>query len=172
MTQVSAPCPPGGERPLTPGERALVAEVFGAAINPDPVRIRRHRWFPFQPVGTVMAPMGHIHFAPACPRYCEDFGDADLSAQGLFIHEMVHVWQAQQRGRWWLPLMRHPFCRYGYAYREGQPFERYGIEQQAEIVRHWFMAKRGQPLPEAPSMDQLEALVSFTLPDQQRTSYS
>ena len=172
MRSGSAPCPPGGERPLTPGERALVSEVFGEAINPDPVRIHRRRWFPFQPVGTVMAPMGHIHFAPACPRYCEDFGAAGLSAQGLFIHEMVHVWQTQQRGRWWLPLMRHPFCRYGYVHREGQSFERYGIEQQAEIVRHWFMAKRGQPIPGTSSVKQLEALVPFTPADQQRTSYS
>ena len=161
MSENGVPCPAGGERPLTVGERALVVEVFGSAINPEPVRIRRRRWFPFQPTGTVMAPMGHIHFAPACSNYSEDFSNALLSAQGLFIHEMVHVWQTQQRGRWWLPLMRHPFCRYGYTYRAGQPFERYGIEQQAEIVRHWFTAKRGYPSPEAPPLQLLEALVSF-----------
>ena len=161
MNQDGALCPPGGERPLTHGERALVAEVFGNAINPDPVRIRRRRWFPFQPTGTVMAPMGHIHFTPACSRYCDDFSCAALSAQGLFIHEMVHVWQAQQRGRWWLPFMRHPFCRYGYSYRQGKRFDRYGIEQQAEIVRHWFIAKRGHPSPEAPPLEVLESLVPF-----------
>lgn len=166
-------CPPGGERCLTPGERALTVEVFGAAIDPDSVRIRRRRWFPFQPNGTVMAPMGHLHFAPASPHYVEDFSCAALGAQGLFIHEMVHVWQTQTRGRWWLPLMRHPFCRYGYTYREGQPFERYGIEQQAEIVRHWFMAKRGQPSPGTPPIEKLDALVPFgTGKRQQRTSYS
>ncbi len=154
-------CPPGAERPLTLGERALVSEVFGAAIDPYPVRIRRRRWFPFQPTGTVMAPMGHIHFTPACSRYTDDFSCAGLSDQGLFIHEMVHVWQTQQRGRWWLPLMRHPFCRYKYTYREGQPFDRYGIEQQAEIIRHWFIAKRGHPSPDAPRLDILEELIPF-----------
>ncbi|MBA4354276.1 MAG: vgr related protein [Novosphingobium sp.] len=147
---------------MTQGERALIFDVFGAAINPDPVRIRRRRWFPFQPVGTVMAPMGHMHFAPASPHYHDDFSCAGLLAQGLFIHEMVHVWQAQQRGRWWLPLMRHPFCRYGYTYREGRPFARYGIEQQAEIVRHWFLARHGQSLPQAPPLATLDALVPFT----------
>ena len=143
MSHEGGSCPPGRERCLTAGERALVFEVFGNAIDTNIVRIRRRRWFPFQPTGTVMAPMGHLHFAPASPHYAEDFSCASAAQQGLFIHEMVHVWQTQHRGRWWLPLMRHPFCRYGYTYREGLPFTRYGIEQQAEIVRHWFMAKRG-----------------------------
>lgn len=154
-------CPVGGERPLTDGERALVAEVFGAAIDPAPVRLRRRRWFPLQPAGVVMAPMGHIHFAPASPHWCEDFACASLGSQGLFIHEMVHVWQAQRRGKWWLPLMRHPFCRYAYRYQAGRPFDRYGIEQQAEIVRHLFMARRGNPSPDTPPLTTLEALVPF-----------
>ncbi|MES2301343.1 MAG: vgr related protein [Pseudomonadota bacterium] len=162
MTGQAAPCPPGGERCLTPGERTLVLETFGSAVDPNKVRIRRRRWFPFQPTGTVMAPMGHLHFAPRSPHYAEDFSCASPAQQGLFIHEMVHVWQTQTRGRWWLPFMRHPFCRYGYSYREGQPFTRYGIEQQAEIVRHWFMARRGIPAPSAPPLEKLEALVPFT----------
>lgn len=169
MKDQGAPCPPGGERPLTPGECMLVAEVFGHAINTAPVRIRRRRWFPFQPARTVMAPMGHLHFVPSSPHYRDDFSCADLSAQGLFIHEMVHVWQSQQRGRWWLPLMRHPFCRYDYSFISGQRFDLYGIEQQAEIVRHVFMAKRGYPSPEAPPLQCIEAILPF---GQQRTSYS
>ena len=39
--------------------------------------------------------------------------------------------------------MRHPFARYRYTLKEGRPFERYGLEQQAEIVRHAFLAKNG-----------------------------
>ena len=31
---------------------------------------------------------------------------------------MTHVWQAQTRGRFYLPLMRHPFCRYAYQLRK------------------------------------------------------
>ena len=37
----------------------------------------------------------------------------------------------------------HPFCRYDYAVRSGWPLKRYGIEQQAEIVRHTFVLRRG-----------------------------
>lgn len=161
MTEAGAPCPIGGERALTPGERALVNDVFGTAINADPVRIRRRRFFPFQPVQTVMAPMGHLHFHPRGSHYCEDFSRAPIDLQALFVHEMVHVWQAQQKGRWWLPLMRHPFCRYGYRFVPGKPFARYGIEQQAELVRHAFLARRGVRVAGAPSEQDLRATVPF-----------
>ncbi len=90
-----------------------------------------------------MAPTGNIHFHPASRLWSEDFSKERLSLQGLFIHEMTHVWQAQTRGRFYLPLMRHPFCRYSYDLVEGRPFERYGLEQQAEMVRHRFLAERG-----------------------------
>ena len=93
-----------------------------------------------------MAPMGHLHFHPLSDSYCDDFARAPLVLQGHFIHEMTHVWQAQRRGSWWLPLMRHPFCRYDYALRPGWPLERYGIEQQAEIVRHAFLLRQGQSI--------------------------
>lgn len=161
MIGSGAPCPPGAARPLTQGECALVRDTFGNAIALAPVRIKRRRFFPFQPRGTVMAPMGHLHFAPACPHYADDFAAAPLALQGLFIHEMVHVWQAQTRGRWWLVLMRHPFCRYGYDLVPGQPFERYGIEQQAEIVRHLFMARMRAPVDGAPSLGVLERILPF-----------
>lgn len=151
----------GGERPLTPGEAALVCEVFGDAIDLAPVRLKRRRFFPLQPRGTVMAPMGHIHFHPAGPHWREDFAIASLAMQGLFIHEMVHVWQAQQRGRWWLPLMRHPFCRYRYTFVPGKPFNAYGIEQQAELVRHAFLAKQGLPCSGAPLLCDLTNVLPF-----------
>ena len=133
-----------GARPLTSGEIALARTMFGEAVDYARVRIVRRKWWPFQPRGIVMAPTGNIHFHPADPNWREDFADAPLSLQGLFIHEMTHVWQAQTKGRWFLPLMRHPFCRYGYRLKTGQRFDRYGLEQQAELVRHRFLADRGQ----------------------------
>ena len=90
-----------------------------------------------------MAPTGNIHFHPSDPNWSEDFAASSQSLQGLFIHEMTHVWQSQKRGRFYLPLMRHPFCRYAYTLRDGRQFDRYGLEQQAEIVRHRFLADRG-----------------------------
>ncbi|RHW16594.1 vgr related protein [Sphingomonas gilva] len=148
-------------RPLTPAETALAASVFGDAIDYARVRIHNLKWAFFQPRHVTMAPMGDIHFHPKGGLYCDDFCAAPLSAQGLFIHEMTHVWQAQTRGRWWLPLMRHPFCRYDYALRPGLPFERYGIEQQAEIVRHAFLTARGASVPGAPDAGAYRALLPF-----------
>ena len=133
----------GGGRPLTEAERNLAASMFGGAIDYDRVRIHAAKWWPFQPRRIAMAPDGHIWFHPDGGLFCDDFCGQSLGAQGLFIHEMTHVWQAQRRGRWYLPLMRHPFCRYDYRLKEGRPFDRYGLEQQAEIVRHLFLAARG-----------------------------
>ena len=149
-------------RPLTAGERALAASMFGDAIDYDPVRIVCGRWFPFQPKRVAMAPSGHIHFHPQGELWSEDFAAEPLTRQGLFIHEMTHVWQSQHRGRFYLPLMRHPFSRYRYTLLPGRRFERYGLEQQAEIVRHLFLLRRGYPLDLAPPREALEALVPFT----------
>lgn len=135
-------------RPLSDREVSLSRSIFGDAIDYDRVRIIRGRWWPFQPRGIVMAPTGNIHFHPTDPRWSEDFGAASLSLQGLFIHEMTHVWQAQKHGRYYLPLMRHPFCRYGYRLKPGRRFGLYGLEQQAEIVRHRFLADRGEAVPQ------------------------
>ncbi|WP_118856921.1 vgr related protein [Sphingomonas mesophila] len=142
-------------RPLTDGEIALARTMFGEAIDYARVRLVRRKWWPFQPKGIVMAPTGNIHFHPADPRWSEDFAAEPLSSQGLFIHEMTHVWQTQQRGRFYLPLMRHPFCRYAYQLRDGWSFDRYGLEQQAEIVRHAFLARNGARLATIPPADLL-----------------
>ena len=138
-----------GARPLTRGEVDLAGSIFGYAIDYARVHIVRRKWWPFQPRGIVMAPSGNIHFHPDSALYRDEFAAAPLSLQGLFIHEMTHVWQAQRHGRFYLPLMRHPFCRYAYALKDGRSFERYGLEQQAELVRHRFLADRGHALASA-----------------------
>ena len=86
---------------------------------------------------------GDIWFHPDGGGWSEDFARETLSRQGFFIHELTHVWQTQKAGRFYLPLMRHPFCRYDYRLEPGKPFERYGLEQQAEIIRHRFLADHG-----------------------------
>ncbi|KMS59433.1 hypothetical protein V474_09515 [Novosphingobium barchaimii LL02] len=153
--------PPGEERALTAGEAALIRSVFGEAIDCGPVRVRRRKWFPFQPVNTAMAPCGHLHFHPRASLYRGDFSQAPLGLQGLFIHEMTHVWQTQRKGRWYLPLMRHPLCRYDYSLRPGWTLERYGIEQQAEIVRHIFLMGLGVDVPGAPPLESYRGIVPF-----------
>ena len=150
-------------RPLTPGEIALARSVFGEAIDYAQVRMVNRKWWPFQPRNAAMAPTGNIHFPPHGDLWSEDFAAEPLGRQGLFIHELTHVWQTQTRGRFYLPLMRHPFCRYRYEIREGWPFARYGLEQQAEIVRHLFLGKKGIKLPQTLELERLQQCVPFAI---------
>jgi len=146
-------------RTLTEGEIRLCASVFGVAIDYSRARVANAKWIFFQPANTTMAPMGTIHFHPKSGLYSEDFSTSPLGVQGLFVHEMVHVWQ-HQKGIF-LPLKRHPFCRYDYALKPGQAFEKYGLEQQAEIVRHAFLLREGAAIPAAPPLAQYRSLLPF-----------
>jgi len=105
-----------------------------------------------------MAPLGNLHFHPAGEAYCEDFGAAPLARQGLFIHEMAHVWQFQKGI--FLPLRRLLSNRYSYELRPGRPLEDYGIEQQAEIIRHAFLLRNGARIAGA-EKSSYDALVAF-----------
>ena len=137
-------------RPLTRGEIELAKSIFKGAIDYSKVRLIKGKWWPFQPRNAAMAPCGWIYFHPKAGGWSEDFSREPLLRQAFFIHEMTHVWQAQKHGRFYLPLMRHPFCRYRYRLKGGKPFEGYGIEQQAEIVRDRFLADRGGSIEAAP----------------------
>ena len=135
--------------------------MFGDAIDYGKVTIRRRKFFPFQPRKITMAPRGHLHFHPLGDAYCDDFASQPVVRQGLFVHELTHVWQTQHRGDWYLLLNRHPFCRYQYSLRPGRKLEHYGIEQQAEIVRHAFLLRRGVRLAGVADPGAYDLLVDF-----------
>lgn len=122
--------------------------MFGTAIDCDRVEVRRRRWWWLQPRNVTMAPAGHLHFHPLSTAYCDDFAKVGIGLQGHFIHEMTHVWQAQTRGRHWVVLRGAWDRRYAYTLRPGWPLHRYGLEQQAEIVRHAFLLRRGMRIAE------------------------
>lgn len=140
----------------------LARSIFGDCVDYASVTVRRRRFLPFQPRRVTMAPMGHLHFHPAASHYCDDFAAARLSLQAHFIHEMTHVWQTQTRGDWYLILNRHPWCRYDYAIRPGWKLEQYGIEQQAEIVRHAFLLRQGANVAGAPPLASYDTLLPFS----------
>lgn len=119
--------------------------MFGLALDPEPVRVHRHRWWPLQPRNVVMAPDGDIWIHPTDGLWRDDYAAAEPNLTALLVHELTHVWQ-HQRGIF-LPLRRHPFCRYAYDLAPGRPLEAYGIEQQAMIVQHgWWKLARGEEL--------------------------
>jgi hypothetical protein len=133
--------------------------MFGGAIDYDRVRIHAAKWWPFQPRRVAMSPDGHIWLHPEGGLFKDCYAECGLTEQGLFVHEMTHVWQ-HQRGVW-LPLARHPFCRYHYAIKPGWKLERYGIEQQAEIVRHAFLLRQGAVVRGAPGLAVYETILPF-----------
>jgi len=146
---------------MTEGEVALARRVFGNAIDYARVTIRRRKFFPFQPRRITMAPRGHLHFHPLGDAYCDDFSTVGPHRQGLLIHELTHVWQTQSRGEWYLILHRHPWCRYDYSLKPGWKLDRYGIEQQAEIVRHAFLLRGGFKLAGVADPAAYDLLVDF-----------
>ena len=161
MSETLAACPIGGERPLTSGEVALARSVFGTAIDYSEVTIRRRKFAFFQPKKITMAPRGHLHFHPLGEAYCDDFASQPMHRQALFIHEMTHVWQTQTLGEWYLVLNRMPWAKYDYTLKPGRPLTSYGIEQQAEIVKHAFMLRNGMKLAGVADVSAYDVLVKF-----------
>ena len=126
-------------RPTT-GEAALAEDVFGARL-----RIGQRRLI--QLGGPVRAAFvvdaRTMVFHGGWPAPC-DFARASIASQGLFIHELTHVMQAQAGVL--LPLAKLSAlgrAAYRYEIEPGRPFSAYGLEQQAEIVRHAFLLARG-----------------------------
>jgi hypothetical protein len=146
-------------RPMTVREIALAQTVFRDAIDYDEVRIHARKYWWFQPRRITMAPDGHLWFHPKSQLFCDDFCDRDMSLQGLFIHELTHVWQ-HQTGIF-LPLRRHPFCRYDYSLKPGWRLKQYGLEQQAEIVKHIFLLQKGCKIPGAPPLAHYDGVLPF-----------
>ncbi|WP_109357503.1 vgr related protein [Sphingorhabdus sp. EL138] len=144
---------------LAEAEINLCRSVFGDAIDYQAVQIFNRKWWPFQPKRVTMAPDGNLWFHPKGGLFRDDYAQTDLNLKGLFIHEMVHVWQHQQGI--FLPIARHPFCRYDYRLIPGKAFADYGIEQQAEIVRHDFLLKQGARLKNGFQPEQFVGLVPF-----------
>ena len=124
--------PPATDRGLTPGEIALIASVFGNAVDTAKTSVRHRKFWLFHPWWVTMAPDGHIWCHPNGSDWCADFSSERIGMRAHFVHEMTHVWQ-RQSGRN-LIVARPPLARYGYALKPGKAFGRYGIEQQACIV--------------------------------------
>ena len=121
-------------RPLAQNEQVLVRSVFGQHVDVLLPRICVSGWILR---GYAMSPDGNIYFNQSDFR--EDFSTATLGTQSWFIHEMTHVWQVQQG----IAVVRHALLdrRYRYVLQAGKPFVSYGVEQQAQMVQDYFLAR-------------------------------
>lgn len=135
-------------RPLTKGEIALAASVFGNTIDYGRVTISDRKFSPLHPKGTGMAPNGNLYMY-GC--YRADYSAGSAYTHSFFIHEMTHVWQYQNKilnpvTEAIALTLKHKFnyeAAYPYELDSRKKFTDYNMEQQASIVEDFFM--RSQP---------------------------
>jgi len=164
-------------RPLTDGEIELIARQFGAGVDPAVVEVADDKFIRFQDDWTYMTPANTI-YAPG-ELFEADFAAAGIDpyAQGVFVHEMTHVWQHQNgldliaAGLITFAGTRGDYGKaYPYTLDAGRDLTEYGIEQQASIVEDWFLMQvHGLPpgrLENPPARDDLyQAVLASFLSD-------
>ena len=132
-------------RRLTGGERTLALEVFGDALALDGVRILAS---PFPRAFVPGRWFGRDWIVWPRRVLPDDIAAAPVKVQATFIHELVHVWQAQQGVNLLLAKLKAGDSRVAYAYPlEACAWDGLNIEQQASAVEHAFRLSRGQAAP-------------------------
>lgn len=135
-------------RALTEGERALAAEVFADDLKLDDIRILPAPW----PLTRAFVPgrwFGRDWIVWPRRTLVDDIAAADLNRQATLIHELVHVWQAQQGVNLLTGKLRagDGKAAYVYAVSDDCSWAGLNIEQQAMMVEHRFRLSRGATVP-------------------------
>ncbi len=145
----------GNARKLTPGEVAMLRPIFKDSIFYTEVYIHREAFLPFglQNKLTGMTPNGEL-YCPDLKTFREDFSAAALTNKDKiwFMHEMSHVWQWNRgyRGRLVAKGALYGIAsgifgeRWVYGYDttdKNKTLPDYNMEQQAEIISHYYGGK-------------------------------
>jgi hypothetical protein len=132
-------------RALTEGEVGLAEEVFGRGLDARPVRLLGIPYW-----SRAFVASGRLVVWPARSMRA-DFAASDvpLSVKSVFVHELTHVWQAQNGVSLLLGKLRAGDGPKSYAYElgEGAAFADLNIEQQAMVVQHAFLLRHGGQAP-------------------------
>lgn len=134
---------PARWRRLTPGERTLALTLPRAAFAPDGLRL-----WAAPGLGRAFVPGSRLIVWPAASAWT-DFAEAPLELRAVFVHELVHVWQARS-GVFlpWAKLRAGDGPRaYAYDLAAARDFSSLNIEQQAMVIQHAFLAARGGAAP-------------------------
>lgn len=136
-------------RALTTGEIRLAREVFGDAIDYAAVKIHDTPYMPFQPKNSGMTPNGQIYMRDC---YVDDYSKQPAGTRAFFLHEMVHVWQYQNKVL--NPVaaaaklnLKHKFnyaAAYYFSLDKKKDLTHYGMEQQAAIIEGYYLLKNGE----------------------------
>ena len=130
-------------RSLTLAERTLAADLFGDDLSTRHLKILCNPlWNRAFVAGPHLISWPAHHFE-AC------FAAASLAARALLVHELVHVWQAQNGVNLILGKLKAGDGPAAYLYRlDGQTlFEALNIEQQAMVVEHAYRLSQGGAAP-------------------------
>ena len=130
-------------RPLTLGERNLVDSVFAGSVRTSTVRIANRKQNILQSSADVVTLNETLYFPKKHILYSPDFSREGIHFKLLFIHEVTHVWQIQHHGHLIIKRLKNP----SYIYLPAAPgslWEDFGIEQQAQIVGHYYLIIQGR----------------------------
>ena len=135
-------------RPLTPGETTLAHEAFGDALRIGTIRILSAPW-PFNRAfvpGRWFRREWIVWPDKALPA---DIAAAPLKLQATLVHELTHVWQAQQGVNLLTGKLRAGDRPASYEYPVGMDcsWGDLNIEQQAMVVEHRFRLIQGGIAP-------------------------
>lgn len=136
------------KRPLTPAEIDLAREAFGDGLRYDTIRILGAP----RPFDRAFVPgrwFGRDWVVWPMKTLLDDMTAGPLGRQATFIHELTHVWQAQQGVNLLTGKIRAGDTPQSYEYPLGVDCDWGGlnIEQQAMVVEHRFRLSRGMAVP-------------------------
>ncbi len=157
LTPLPAPAP----RPPAQGSRAEIPEGF-CTRTPQP---RKIRW----PAAFALGNSIFFKRQYYAPDTFPDWPNAILLPQGLIMaHELVHVWQWQNRATTHYSPLR-PLAEaarkadpYFWDGTGARPFAAYGFEQQAALIEDYLCYRLFEP--DAPRLTELRAILAPTLP--------
>ncbi|WP_373741315.1 type IV secretion protein Rhs [Neisseria sp.] len=152
-------------RRLTEAEIEMARKVFSDGI--DYARVKIWCGIPFLPfVKAAVSPNGWIFFPKA--SFCDDFSCQDPSYQSWLIHELTHVWQYQQGFKTWfgglvLSCQGGYIQRRAYHYPKPEEIRSFGslnMEQQADVVAHYFGERFLSAKPQPQRLAEFERILS------------
>lgn len=138
------------KRCLTAPEKTMARRVFGDHIELDTVRFIGSPK-PFDRAFVAGRWLGRDWIVWPNTTLADDYTTQKLSRRATFIHELVHVWQAQQGVNLaWAKIRAGDGAdAYGYVPDEHCQWAGLNIEQQAMVVEDAFRLSQGGTAPAA-----------------------